>query len=256
LSTATGTATSFDPNSNGIVRALALDTANGVLDAGGDFTAVNGGTVRNRIASLSTSTAAATAFDGNMNNPVYALALDATNGLLYAGGTFTTVNGATTRNRIAALATTTGTAAAWDANASNTVRALALDGTSGVLYAGGDFTAVNGSTTRNRLAALSTTTAAATSWDANANNIVYAVTLDAGAGVLYVAGTFTTVGGATRNRAASLSTTTAAATSWNPNLNGSGWALAASVPVKRLVVGGAFTTAGGLTRLGMATYGG
>ena len=257
VSTATGVATTFDPNSNGIVRALALDTSNGVLDAGGDFTTVNGGTVRNRIASLSTATATATAFDANMGNSVYALALDATNGLVYAGGTFTTVNGATTRNRIAALAITTGTASAWDANMSNTVRTLALDGTSGLLYAGGDFTTVNGSTTRNRLAALSTTTATATSWDANANNVVYALVLDTGAGVLYVDGTFTTVNGATtRNRAASLSTATGTATSWNPNLNSSGWALAVSVPFKRLAVGGVFTTAGGLTRVGIATYGG
>ena len=44
----------------------------------------------------------------------------------------------------------------------NTVRTLALDPTNGLLYAGGDFTAVNGATTRNRLAAVSTTTATAT----------------------------------------------------------------------------------------------
>jgi hypothetical protein len=234
-----------------------LDAVNGTLYTGGDFTAVNGGTVRNRIAALTTSTAMVTSFDANMGNSVYSLALDATNGVIYAGGTFTTANGATVRNRIAALATASGTASAWDGNMSNTVRTLALDGTNGLLYAGGDFTTVNGATTRNRLAALSTTTATATSWNVNANNIVYAVVLDSGAGVLYADGAFTTVNGATtRNRAAALSTATATATAWNPNLNSSGWALAVSVPLKRLAVGGVFTTAGGVSRVGVATYGG
>jgi hypothetical protein len=255
LSTATAAVTTFDGNMNGTVRALALDATNSLLYAGGDFTTVNGATTRNRIASLSTSTSLANGFDANMANSVYTLTIDVPNSIVYAGGTVVTVNGATTRNRIAALVASTGTATVWDANMNGTVRALALDPANSLLYAGGDFTTVNGATTRNRLAALSTSTATTTSWNANANNPVYAIALD-GADTLYAAGTFTTInGGTTRNRASSLSTATALATTWNPNLNNSAWSLALSVPIKRVAVGGLFTTAGGQPRLALATYG-
>jgi hypothetical protein len=190
-----------------------------------------------------------------MSAPVYALALDDSNNLIYAGGTFTTVNGATTRNRIAALGTSDGIVTAWDANVNNTVRTIALDAANGILYAGGDFTAVNGATTRNRLAAISTSTGTASAWNPNMNNVVYAIALDGG-GLLYADGQFTSVNGSTtRNRAAALSTSTATATSWNPNLNTSAWSLALSVPIKRLALGGVFTTAGGLARISLATYG-
>ena len=255
VSTTTGVATSFDTNMNNVVRALTLDSANNLLYAGGDFTTVNGGTTRNRLAALSTSTSVANAFDPNMSNQVHALALDTTNSLVYAGGTFTTVNGATTRNGLAVLGAADGTATSWDPNVSNTVRALALDPAAGLLYAGGDFITVNGATTRNRLAAIATSTATATSWNGNANIVVYALALDGG-GLLYADGQFTTVNGATtRNRAASLSTATATASSWNPNLNTSAWSLGISVPSKRIALGGVFTTAGGLSRLSLATYG-
>ena len=253
--TVTGTATSFDPNSNNTVRALALDATRGLLYAGGDFTTVNGGTARNRIVALSTSTATASTWDPNSASSVFALAIDASNNVVYAGGSFTTVNGATTRNRIAAFDATTGTTTAWDANANNTVRALALDPVAGSLYAGGDFTTVNGGTTRNRIAALSTSTGTASAWNPNLNGLVYALALDGG-GLAYLAGTFTTVNGWTvRNRAVSVSTATATATSWNPNLGGSAWTLTVSVPIKRLAVGGVFTTVGGQPRAGLATFG-
>ena len=66
-----------------------------------------------------------------MNNAVYALALDAADSVIYAGGTFTTVNGATTRNRIA-RGDHERDRGSWDANMSNTVRTLAHDATNGL----------------------------------------------------------------------------------------------------------------------------
>ncbi|RZL05492.1 MAG: DNRLRE domain-containing protein, partial [Pedobacter sp.] len=70
--------------------------------------------------------------------------------------TFTTVNTSTTRNRIAAFDSSTGTATSFDPNVSGgtagVVYALVVSGSS--VYAGGDFTLVNGTTTRNRLAEL------------------------------------------------------------------------------------------------------
>src|SRR5262249_8498081 len=160
-----------------------------------------GWATRNRVAALSTTGGAATAFDANLNNTGSAVALDSANGLLYVGGSFTTVNGSTTRNRLVAVATATGTATAWDPNMGGAVNALALDVAGGRVFAGGAFTTVNGSTTRNRLAALATATGTASSWDANANNTVYALTYDSTNSAVYAAGTFTTVNGSTtRNR--------------------------------------------------------
>jgi signal peptidase I len=255
VSTSNGTVTSWDPNMNNTVSALALDLTNGLVYAGGAFTTVNGGTARNRIAALSTATATASPWDGNMNNAVSALALDLTNGLVYAGGSFTTVNnGGAARNRIVALSTSTATASAWDGNMNGTVRSLVLDSTNGIIYAGGDFTTVNnGGATRNRLAALSTSTATATAWNPNMNNSVYALANDQ-VGTLYAVGTFTTVnGGTARNRAAALSTSTGTATSWNPNLNSSAWTL--GLGVGHLAIGGTFTTAnGGTARVCVVTY--
>ncbi len=117
------------------------------------------------------------------------------------GGWFTTVNGSTARNRLAALDTTTGIATSFNPNMSSAVHALAISGTT--LYAGGQFTTVNGSTTRNNLAALDTTTGIATSFNPNMSSTVRALAISGT--TLYAGGVFTTVNGSTaRNRLASL----------------------------------------------------
>ncbi len=185
-----GNVTSFNPNMNGAVNALALTGTS--LYAGGLFTSVNGGTTRNYLAAIDTTTGTATSFNPNMNSQVSALALTGTS--LYAGGWFTTVNGGTTRNYLAAIDTTTGTATSFNPNMNGAVSALALTGTS--LYAGGWFTSVNGGTTRNRLAAIDTTTGTATSFNPDMNSQVNALALTGTS--LYAGGSFTSVNGGTK----------------------------------------------------------
>jgi hypothetical protein len=209
--TATGARiTAFNPHLNSPVAALAL--AGGRLYAGGDFTSVNGATVtRNRLAAFDAATGIVdAAFDPNVNSTVSALVVAA--GKLYAGGTFTIVNGAaappgTARNRVAAFDLATGAVdATFNPNLNNAVTSLALSGTT--LYAGGNFTlascpatgtcsVANGAVTRNRLAAFDTagTGTADATFNPNVGGGTVAALLRTGSR-LYAGGAFTTVGGA------------------------------------------------------------
>jgi len=225
---------------------------------GGSFTAVNG-IVRNRLARINAD-GTLHAFDPNMNSEVLALALDGL-GNLYAGGSFTTVGGSTTRNLLCKF-DNTGTLTSFDPNISTTdranpsVNALALDGL-GNLYAGGEFTTV-GSTTRNRLCKFDNT-GTLTSFDPNMSytshfgiGSVNALALD-GLGNLYAGGGFTTVGSTTRNRLCKFDNT-GTLTSFDPNMSDTDRFSHPSVNALvldgsgNLYAGGAFTRVGSITR--------
>jgi hypothetical protein len=253
--------TGWLPKANGEVKALAVSGQ--IVYAGGTFTTIGtNNAARNRIAALKASGVAgegeATTWNPNANNTVNALALSGTS-VLYVGGTFTKIGSTqVVRNRLAAIktnaeATATAEATAWNPNANNTVNALALSGTS-VLYVGGIFTEI-GSTlvVRNRLAAIKTNAEAtaiaeATTWNPNASAEVKALVVSGE--VVYVGGTFTTIGSTpeTRNRIAAIKTNataeaTAEATAWNPKANNTVNALALS-GTSVLYVGGTFTEIG------------
>jgi urease beta subunit len=85
---AAGAATTWDPNANGIVYAVALG-GSGVY-AGGAFTFI-GGQTRNGIAALNAGDGTAIAWDPNANATVHALVVGGTR--VYAGGDFTNING-------------------------------------------------------------------------------------------------------------------------------------------------------------------
>jgi hypothetical protein len=255
--TATAEATTWNPNAiSGEVKALAVSGS--VVYAGGTFQSVGlNSKVRNRLAALNSGNEP-TSWNPNANNTVNALALSGSS-VVYAGGTFTKIGSTqVTRNRLAAIktnaeATATAEATAWNPNASAEVKALALSGAS-VLYVGGIFTEI-GSTVvvRNRLAAIktnaeATATAEATSWNPNASAEVKALALSGE--VVYVGGTFTTIGSTpeTRNRIAAIKTNataeaTAEATTWNPNAT-AGEVNALAVVGEVVYAGGTFTVIG------------
>jgi len=169
--------------SNASIYALTVDPASNKLYAGGEFLTVNG-TTANNIAAWDISSSAWAALNpgtaGVSGLPagsapgtkagVYALTMCGTS--LYAGGRFTSVNGATTANNIAswngtAWSTLSGggqtgvsnttvvnpanvASAVWDAP----VMALTSDGKS--VYVGGDFNKVNNATGCNNIAAWNT----------------------------------------------------------------------------------------------------
>ncbi len=198
LSTATGAVTAFDPNANGIVRTIAVDPNGGIAYFGGDFTQVSGSTVaRNRLAAASMATGAPNAFDPNVAGVVRTIALDSTGATLYLGGDFVTVNGATARSRLAAVATATGVATTWNPNSNASVYSVVVDAGSNRAYVGGAFTSV-GATTRNRVASIDLTTGSASAWNPNANGVVQAIGLDVATKRVVVGGSFTAVGGVAR----------------------------------------------------------
>ena len=130
VDTTNGTATSWDPNLNNTVNALAVSGSTVYL--GGQFSGANSissSTTRNRAAAVDTTNGTATSWDPNLNNTVNALAVSGST--VYLGGQFSganSINGNTTRNRAAAVDTTNGTATSWDPNLNNTVNALAVSG--------------------------------------------------------------------------------------------------------------------------------
>lgn len=140
----------------GIVRTM-LGQTDGSVIIGGDFTTI-GGVARPYLARLRADGSLDESFPqaGAPNAPVRALLQSGTK--VYVGGEFTTV-GTANRARIMRIDLATGALdASFDpaAGFNGAVRCIVLDPYSGELYVGGEFTSYRG-TTRNRLAALSTT---------------------------------------------------------------------------------------------------
>jgi hypothetical protein len=246
--TATAEATTWNPNADATVKALAASGS--TVYAGGAFASI-GATVRNRLAALNASNVPTSWNPNATAGAVNALAVSGE--IVYAGGTFTVIGtNSQTRNRLAAINTNaaaeaTATATTWNPNATaGEVKALAVSGE--VVYAGGTFTVIGtNSQTRNRLAAIktnatATATAEATTWNPNASAEVKALAVSGE--IVYAGGTFTTIGSTpeTRNRIAAIKTNataeaTAEATTWNPN--------ATAGAVNALVVSGEVVYAGG-----------
>jgi trimeric autotransporter adhesin len=125
---------------------------------------------------------------------------------------------------------------------------LAMVLSDGVLYLGGEFTAVGGQP-RTRLAAIHTTTGALADWAPDAEG-GWVTSLAAAANTIYVGGRFTSIRGQMRNYLAAVDATTGALSAWNPNVNGQVLSLVVSGSV--LYAGGSFSTVGGQRRINLA----
>ncbi|GMU74363.1 MAG: hypothetical protein AMXMBFR44_5600 [Candidatus Campbellbacteria bacterium] len=180
------------------------------LYLGGEFTTVSTvvgdpvSVTRNNIAVIDLATYELSDIDPDADGAVYALALSSDGTTLYLGGEFFCVGGVDElfncigdeRSNIAAINTTTGDATAFDPIIESGVYALDLTSDDSILYVGGDFTDVNSGTTRNYLAAFTTTDGVATDFDPNPDNTVDAIVLSNDDATLYVGGSFGTIGGA------------------------------------------------------------
>jgi hypothetical protein len=247
LDASTGTVNAWNPNASGIVNTLAVSGS--TVYVGGTFNgsnSINGNTTRNRLAALDASTGTVNAWNPNASGIVNTLAVSGST--VYVGGVFNgtnSINGNTTRNRLAAVDASSGTVTAWDPNANGTVNTLVVS--SSTVYVGGVFygeNSINGNTTRNHLAALNASTGVATSWNPNSSNAVWILAEQSG--TIYAGGDFISIGGEVRNRLAAVDVSTGQLTTWNPNASGTVWSMALSGST--LYAGGDFTNIGGQNR--------
>src|SRR5262249_46854831 len=194
---------------NGTVRSVAL--SNGILYLAGTFTQVGPATGTGVPISATTGQAIAP-FARVSGGAVNAVVSDGSGGW-YIGGTFTAVN-QLPRTRLAHVLSD-GSVASWYPSPDGTVYALASSG--GIVYAGGEFTTVSG-TTRSYLAAIDGATGEVMPWNANANNFVRALAVKPG--VLYAGGDFSSAGNQPRQFLAGLDLSSGNANGWNPNATG------------------------------------
>ena len=226
----------------GEVRTLLLHS--GVLYVGGTFTSA-GGSARSRLAAFDATTALLTNWSAGLgcNNSVNALVLG--NGSVYIGGTFLTAGGEP-RQRLAELDLSTGAALPWVASVSSgSSEVYALEYANSVLFVGGNFSTVNGST-RNNIAAVEANTGNLTAWNPSSGGDVHAIEISGD--TAFVGGYFTTIGGANRNSfaALSLSLNTNNALPWNANLT-----VALSGRINAIVIGpDVVYIGGGISRAG------
>ena len=246
----------FDPNANGSVHAIAVQS-DGKIVVGGNFSGANsiGGQTRNFIARLDATTGAADSFDPNANLPVFAVAMQS-DGKIVVGGLFNGPNsiGGQARNFIARLDAQTGAADSFDPNANSYVISIFIQ-PNGRIVVGGDFNGANsiGGQTRNHIGRLDPATGLADSFDPNANGLVLSIAQEAD-GKIIAGGDFSgvnSIGGQTRNFIARLDPVTGLADSFDPNASSVVFAVAVQ-PDGKILAGGDFNTIGGQTRSHMA----
>jgi uncharacterized delta-60 repeat protein len=249
----------FNPNANGVVFAIALQSDGKIL-VGGNFNGANsiGGQGRNFIARLDAVTGAADTFNPSANSSVRAIAVQS-DGKILVGGTFNGANsiGGQTRNRIARLDAGTGLADSFNPNANGAVFAIVLQ-TNGKILVGGAFNGANsiGGQSRNRIARLDAASGLPDAFNPNANDDIFAIAVEAD-GKILAGGTFSgvsSIGGQMRNHIARLDATSGLADSFDPNANGDVDTVVVQANGK-ILVGGAFTggkSIGGETRRSIA----
>ncbi|MFA6469875.1 MAG: T9SS type A sorting domain-containing protein [Bacteroidota bacterium] len=186
--------TSWNPNVNGTVNAIAVSQTGDTIYAGGSFTQVNGGTTRNYLASFNSTDSVATSWDPNLNNSISAMAISGNT--LIVGGSFVSINGGgVTRNYLASFNTSNGSLNSWNPNLNQIVDAVQVKGS--IVYAAGNFTSVNGGTTRNYVAAFDTSSSTATMWNPNADARTRAIGCTSTE--VYIGGHFSAVSGSNRS---------------------------------------------------------
>jgi PQQ-like domain len=247
----------FKPKLDAAVNSIAV--GGGVVYAGGAFTTANG-VARASLAAFDASTGAlsttwAPAAGGNSSTTptVTSVRLAPGGGLVYVGGGFTTIDGAS-QSHIAALSTANGTPSpTFVHHVPYGVVDLAVDST-GVFLAGagggGNFANLNPST-------------GATVWQGGTNGNVQAIAvLD---GEVYVGGHFTDYCGPQsgqhtctapiqRLKLLAVVESSGALTSWNPHANSTLGIFALAGSGTSLAAGGDFTKIGGVAQQGFAEF--
>jgi len=231
----------WNPNANGVVRALKVSPAGTRVYVGGDFSAV-GGAARSRVAALSPSSGAAFGWSPYVNDSVKAVTTSTTGSTVYVGGDFDSAEGAG-RSRLAAFNATSGNlSSGFKPTISNgaghfaTVLSMAVSPNNQTLYVSGDFALVNGHSRRNA-GAVSTGIATLRAWSpASTGDVAGELIVSASGNTVFVGGR------ATGGYVQAYGPNTGGTPVWNVQTNGDVEALAVSSSI--LYVGGHFTTVG------------
>jgi len=233
-------ATGWDPNANGVVRALVVNGTD--VYVGGDFTSIGTGAPTRNYVALIDNSGAALGWNPNANDIVRVLVVNGAG--VYVGGDFTSIGmGAPTRNYVA-LIDSSGAALGWNPDANARITALMID--SGKVYVGGDFTFI-GSLLRNRVAAFTVGADVAGEWNPSAGNTVYA--LSPNATEMFIGGAFSSLGGVTRERLAAIDSSSGLLDSnFNAGSDAMVRDMVLSADGETLYVGGDFTSVGGQSR--------
>jgi hypothetical protein len=235
---------------NNLVRALVADSGDR-LYVGGSFSTFSGRSIA-RLAAVSQSTGAVdTSFAAAPSATVRALALSDDDTKLYAGGSFTTIGGAS-RPGAAELSPTSGAATSFAPTEGGVVISMDVTPSSQLFFG----------TTSNRTYAYDPSASDAPLYRVRTGGDVQAIL--ATDEEVYIGGHFTNLPEAKLERVhvASFLTATGTPTSWNPGANGSYgvWAIGltrtALSPdaVPALSIGGDFTRVAGAARRGNARF--
>jgi hypothetical protein len=244
-----GVVTPWNVGTIGFVDAVLL--YEGTLYVGGPFGSAAGQT-RNHAAAFDAATAALLPWNPDVNGGVLALAPVLTLGFpstlaIYIGGAFTTVGGIA-RSYLASVDGITGALNTWNPGADGAVGAIAITGmplsmTNPLrIHVGGNFQSAGGAS-RSGIAQLNAS-GGATAWNPGASGIVHALRVSGS--LLYVGGTFSSIGAQPFRNLAALDLATGSATSWDPLAGGPVRAL--GVTSSAVFAGGDFWTVGGVRR--------
>jgi uncharacterized delta-60 repeat protein len=243
----------FDPNVDGIVYAVTVQT-DGKLLVAGKFSTVspNGsGTpvTRNNLARFNADGSLDTGFNPNVNNQINALALQP-DGRIVIGGIFTSVGGAA-RSCVARLnadgSLDTGLNATFSNSPAPAIYAVAVQ-PDGKVVVGGSFTAIvpagaSTATVRNRIARFNADGSLDTGYNPNANATVYSLAAQTD-GRIVLGGLFTTLqpsgDAVTRNHIARLNADGSIDGGFDPNSDASVMVLTLQNDGK-ILLGGFFT---------------
>ncbi len=224
-----------------------LRASNGALTLGGSFYRT-GNVRRDNLLRLLPDGTLDPALAPVIEGSVRALIDDGSGGY-YIGGSFFRVNGAF-RGRMARIDTNGELDTVFLPNPNNVPAAFVRDAT-GAVYVTGAFTNIGGQP-RSRLAKISGTTGSADlAWNVAATGSPSDLLLDADAGLIYLGGSLTAVGGQVVTNLARFTLSGVVDSGWIPAVSGSVITMAMS-GASQLVIGGNITSVNSVARGGVA----
>jgi outer membrane protein assembly factor BamB len=179
------------------------------------------------------------------------------NGIVYLGGSFTTLTShgtraTVTREHLAAIKESTGKPTSWNPNVNGPVHAIRVIGTR--VYVGGSFSSIGGHAARNVAAVSRSTGKVVTTFRGSTNGDVDAMA--ASSTRLYIGGNFSAADGTARHNLAALGLSGGGlASAWQASANGQVHVLLDDAALGRIFVGGHFGTVDGVSRPFLAAVG-